>query len=483
MLSASLLAVLLALPLDDSLDNAESLRREGRLDDAIATLQEALDAGPSDARAVRLALARLHLERGEGLEALTALEGLDAQGDHDVAVLSGRGHRLAADQVYFAGAEQDEINGHFDEAIGAYERAIELSGLDPSPAVWHLGEIYLYVDSAKDPALDLARQVLDEVPDDPYGLLLRGAAQAFVYYEHFSAGDTEAANAAWQEGVDDLQRADELLDDDVTDALGQLVWYYEAQGMGMKAVETARTIVDRQSPPNLALLYNLARKYRDLGGQGNLEASGNALEKMVDLDGEALTGFILAEEDSTAVAVSLAGSIDPFYRRNDRGTCRRILAAIVAADPADAQTWHNYAVICEETSRFEDAVKAYEKEIELDPQNPRAYNDLGSVLANNLRRETDRARELFEKCIALAEEQVNQLDATEDQRANAREAINVARGNLNSLQPAASSGGLLDSMMDSLRNLNLPEDDEEGEDGEETADDNGGADDGGDGQG
>jgi len=477
MLSAALLLLTtLSAPdlVANDLEQAQSLADKGQLSQAADLLTDILRTGSDDERAVRLALADVRLIQRDPEQALDTLSGLDPDQDHDVSLLLGQAYDLSIDQLYSQGAAQDSIDAAFDAAQANLERAFELRPIDDSSAVWHLGRYYLYRNNWTTDAIDLANEALDDMPDDGEAFLLRGAASAFTYWEAFQNDNVDVANEIWQQAVDDLTQANELLSRDRIEPLGQLVWFYEVEGDARKAVDAARSIADRTRAPDLSLLYRLALKYRRAK---EFDPSGRALEKMVEISARSLTDMIRDEPDATATARLLTGSIDSFYRRGDRAACRSILSAIVASEPKDHWVWDQYAVICTETSRFEDAIMAYEKAIEIDPQNPRTYSDLGAIYQHSLQREPDKSRELYEKCIAIADGQLAMVDLDASIRQRATDAKGIAQGNLNNLLPQTASdsgggGGLLDAMMAGLRGLNLPskgegDDDEEGEESEE----------------
>lgn len=460
MLSAALLLATLSAPalVANDLEQAQSLADKGQLSKAADLLSDVLRNGSDDERAVRLALANVRLVQNDSEQAFNALEGLSPDDDHDVSLLLGRAHYMSIDQLFYQGATQDSIDTAYDEAQANLERAFDLRPDDDSSSVRYLGEFYLFKNDWVTDAIDLANDALDEIPDDGEALLLRGMASAHTYWEAFSNDNIDVANEIWQQGVDDLTQADKLLPRDRLQPLGQLVWFYEVQDISGKAVDAARSLADRARDPDLSLLYRLALKYRNTR---KFDASGRALEKMVEISARTLTDMIRSAPDPTAAARLLTGSIDSFYKRGDRAACRSILSAIVAAEPKDHWVWDTYAVICAETSRFDDAIAAYEQAIEIDPENPRTYSDLGAIYQINLQRDPDKSKELYEKCIAIADAQLAMIDVEPSVRQRASEAKGVAQGNLNNLQP--TGGGLLDSMMAGLRGLNLPGDDDEGD--------------------
>ena len=476
MLSAALLLAALTTPalFADELDDAQNLVRQGKLSSAADLLSATLDAGSGDERALRLALADVRLQQGDTEQALRTLGTLSATGDHDVTLMLGRAHKQSINVLFNQGMSQDVIDNAFDQAQTNLELAFELRPDDNSAAVRELGNFYLYDLQLPDEAMRLADDALASTPDDGEALLLRGSAGAHTYWNASQNEQVDMANSIWQKAVDDLTQANELLPRERTEPLGQLVWFYEVQNISGKAIDAARSIADRSDDPDLSLLYRLALKYRS---EGKYDPSGRALEKMVEISARDLTNMIRAEADPTATAKMLTGSIDAFHRRGDLAACRSILSAIVAAQPQDYLTWHTYAVVCTDTSRFDDAIAAYEMAIKIEPENPRTYNDLGALYQFSLQRENDKSKELYAQCIEIADRQLAMEHTPDNVRQLATEARGLAQGNLNGLKPAG--GGLLDSMMAGLRGLNLPssddgesdESDDSAEETEESSDD------------
>lgn len=457
MLSAALLLAALTTPalFADELEDAQNLVRQGKLSSAADLLSSTLDAGTGDERALRLALADVRLQQGDTEQALRTLESLSAPSDHAASLMLGRAHEMSIDVLFNQGVDQATIDGAYDAAEANLVKAFDLRPEDDSAAVWELGKFYLYRMNWPDDAIKLANEVLAKTPDDGEALLLRGAASAYTYWNASQNEQIDEANTIWQQAVDDLKQANELLPNSRSEPLGQLVWFYEVQNISGKAVDSARGLADRSDDPDLSLLYRLALKYRN---EAKYEASGRALEKMVEISARSLTNMIKAEADPTATARLLTGSIDAFHRRGDLAACRSILSAIVASEPDDYRTWHTYAVVCTDTSRFDDAIAAYKMAIKIDPENPRTYNDLGALYQFSLQRENDTSKELYAKCIEVADRQLAMESTPDDLRQQATEARGLAQGNLNGLKPAG--GGLLDSMMAGLRGLNLPSSDD-----------------------
>jgi len=465
----SLLALVLAVPAllvpirpdDTPLERAQALVKAGDSAGAIEVLDEALADGGPGSLDVGLMLAGLQIGAGDPQGALHVLDELKANDDARVCSTRGRAYMAWADQIYATEGASEDMQLMLADGRAQFERAVELAGAELGPQV-ELGYVRLYRFGEADDVHAFATQALVDHPDDGELLLLRGCAGAYVYWNAKQGGDTAAADASWTASVTDLKKATQKLPRERIEPWGQLVWFYEDRGMAVDAVEAAVAVVDRQPEPDFSTLYRLAVRYAT-DPVKSYPAAGRALERIVASSARDLTARLRQEQDLVQIASALGVSIDPYVKRQDIGTARTILQAIVAADPPAPNLWNDYAFLCEQASRFEEACDAYQKIIDIDPNNARAYNDLGSVLHNFLNRDLDRAKELYQKCIDLANEQLLDEKLTKERRDVLPRARTPARDNPANRAPAASAGGLLEGLLEGLSGLNLPETPAEGD--------------------
>jgi len=431
--AAGLLVLLLSTPLAfDVFADVDQFVADGKHEQAVEALLAAREAGDADAFQVELALGQTYLSW--------------------------------ADAIAASGGSGDDVNGMLYDARSHLENAVKYGDGSDNAAVVTLGNVVLYRFGDHEHAYKLAAMGIENDAEDPEVQLLRGCAGVYVYWNHKQGGDEasmKAAQDAWQLAIDDLKAAKKALPDERTEPSAQLCWLYEDAGRPVQAVEAQIEVVNRSEDPSFDTLYRLAKRY---AYEGQFTASGKAMEKLVAESGRDVTNRLKAEEDPNGVAIQLSWSIHPYAQRNDAATARAILAPIMAVEPNDPTVWDNYAVMCQLTSRFDDAVKAYERRIELDGGDPRAYNDLGAILHHDLGGDEniDRARELYSECIALADTELAKIDIEPSWRAHCEEAKGVAQGNLEGAQPRR---GLLDSVLEGLRGLDLPEGESEDGDG------------------
>ncbi len=431
------------------LDEAHALIGEARYDDAIALLTTALESNRGDAELL-VALAQAQRQSGMAVAAIETLDRIDKP-MYGAALARGQAFRDRAAEALARGNAEDAEFYTLD-AKTHFERAVEMAPEGSFTAHEDLGYLNLYDLNDYKAAFALANEGLEAQPDNPDMRLLRGCAGVYVYYNTLQTGDETATHEAWKMSVEDLLMASEKLPRERVEPLGQLCYMYDAKGLPNKAVDAAIEHFDRQVNPTLDTLYYYADKYsRDQ----QLEAAAKALEKIVSVSGRELTQRIRAAADSDVVAEKMHYAVTPLVNRGDAGTARSILAAIVAAEPQVPVIWNNYGVVCENAQRHEEAVEAYETSLEIDPTQARAHNDLAALLHHTLDRELDRAKELYQRCIDLAEAQL--ADETVELSSSDRMALNdarqVARDNLAGLKPKSS---LLDSMLEGVRKLDLP---------------------------
>jgi len=84
------------------------------------------------------------------------------------------------------------------------------------------------------------------------------------------------------------------------------------------------------------------------------------------------------------------------YRKGDLNEALRLLQAAAAANPKNTRIMLELATLLEETGRAEQAIPIYEQSLKLDPNQPRALNNLAYILAER-GVDLDRALDLAQK--------------------------------------------------------------------------------------
>ena len=115
-------------------------------------------------------------------------------------------------------------------------------------------------------------------------------------------------------------------------------------------------------------------------------------------------------------------------RRDESRDLNHVIACL--QDSADA--WNNYAFLCRETKRFDDAYLGYQHAIEREPDSAQLWNDAAVVLHYHLgsQENRQRAKAMYERAIALATAQQSDAAATQLVRDRATRAMADAKANL-----------------------------------------------------
>jgi len=119
----------------------------------------------------------------------------------------------------------------------------------------------------------------------------------------------------------------------------------------------------------------------------------------------------------------------------------------------DVEWWNNYAFFCRESQQYEKSYEAYLHCLELDPENVRLINDAGLIQLYHLRADLDRALELFERAVALGEEQYAEAPDDEALEAELRSAYGDALLNLGRLRTERGEYDLAQAAFDRLFEL------------------------------
>lgn len=118
-------------------------------------------------------------------------------------------------------------------------------------------------------------------------------------------------------------------------------------------------------------------------------------------------------------------------RRDESRDLNHVIACL--QDSADA--WNNYAFLCRETKRFDEAFVGYQHALEREPDSPQLWNDAAVVLHYHMGGEQNlsRARAMYERALELAKAQIADGTATQLVRDRASRAKQDATANLEAL--------------------------------------------------
>lgn len=259
----------------------------------------------------------------------------------------------------------------------------------------------------------------------------RGESATMTFYlgrAQFAAADGLRSRSQWDEAVSNYQAARECfakyLDARRDHKATATHW------MAMCDLSMARIALDRGDHARARTLYDqaFATDPRVLPKDGETQVVDSFGGTYAG--GLFMIGTALAEGSSQdALRKALAffeeiiakhpGQLGPFY--NNAGLAARDLGtAVAASNPQEAmQLW-------------ERSYQHYAKAVELVPDDPRIVNDCGLMLVYHLKRDDDKALAMFDKAIALGEEQLASLseDASREQRQFLEEAVGDAYQNI-----------------------------------------------------
>jgi tetratricopeptide (TPR) repeat protein len=145
--------------------------------------------------------------------------------------------------------------------------------------------------------------------------------------------------------------------------------------------------------------------------------------RSLDGDLRAELGAVIAFLGDRAYA---EGRIDRSRDLNHVTACLR--------DSADA--WNNYAFLCRETKRYEDALAGYEHALEREPDSPQLLNDAAVILQHHLGSPANlqKARAMYDRAIQLADKALADPATAASARERAAKAKRDALANLADLQ-------------------------------------------------
>jgi hypothetical protein len=119
-------------------------------------------------------------------------------------------------------------------------------------------------------------------------------------------------------------------------------------------------------------------------------------------------------------------------RLRDSSAINHVLALVENT----AEAWNNYAFLCRETGDHAASLTGYERALELEPESPQLLNDTAVILHYHLATPENRARAkaMYERAIALADQQLAAGQLSDADRARAEQARQDARRNLAELR-------------------------------------------------
>ncbi len=178
-------------------------------------------------------------------------------------------------------------------------------------------------------------------------------------------------------------------------------------------------------------LYYIARSWYALN---DFRKAARSFKELFKEAPEDFQFYLSADSERESVIATISFLSNHIYNDGDQKGARDLLEGLLLVKKDSAVHFNNYAFLCRETRKYEDAYAAYSKAVELDPQNPRYLNDTALILHYHLRRDLDRAKVLYERAIKEARKIVNDAKAGTREKDDAREALRDATNNLDLLK-------------------------------------------------
>lgn len=309
----------------DIILKAEELRRGGRANDAAVLLQAVLDIDPGNERAV-LAYGDTLLDLGDADAAegfFTRALGKDPQ---NATILFRKGQLL-------------DRKGRWGAAIQFLNRAISLRFDDPAP--W-LAKGRILLAHGRDPeALESFDKALSFDPDAADGWLGKAAA-------HLAMGERDEAARALDEGI---KRAP---DDPRVDRL--------REQLAAPALPRGEPRAPPETPEEAALEEALKELEEEAVPPSTAPPSAAA-------DMQAFVSSIDTDREDVHVLLQLA---ELALEGGDAQMALRRYGEAVDGEPRNADAWTGQGVALQHLERYDDALSAYDRALEIDPRHEKA---------------------------------------------------------------------------------------------------------------
>ncbi len=278
--------------------------------------------------------------------------------------------------------------GDLKRAMGFYLQALVRDPLKGAPLAWMRGA--RKAGFRLDFYLKAQRGFAKKHPKDPRNAILLFEAG----YAAFELGDNKR--------VQELMKKAWTLDS----SMDRAAYYFAISSLALgktKEAALALSYLLRESP------HPLVEALKAAGNPGVLHANSlAALAKKADQEG----ALALSRELNHALGI---------YRNLP-------------------EEWNNYAFLCRETGKYEEAWRAYQKALALSPKDPQLLNDGALILQYHLHRDLAKARTMYLQAIRFGQEILASKKAGKEEKKRARGAIRDAKGNLAKMDQDVNEG-------------------------------------------
>jgi tetratricopeptide (TPR) repeat protein len=118
------------------------------------------------------------------------------------------------------------------------------------------------------------------------------------------------------------------------------------------------------------------------------------------------------------------------YEAGNLTMARDLIAGLLLVANNSPDFFNNYAFLCRETGKYEEAYEAYREALSLSPDDPSILNDTALILQYHLNRDLDYAKELYLRAVEQSRRIIEDEQASKDEKAAARTALRDAMTNL-----------------------------------------------------
>lgn len=399
--------------------SAELYERAGRTSDAVATLERAVAARPSD-DALTIALARAYSRTGNFAKAEGVLLRRLKADPKDFAIsavlaplYATSGRMEDAKKIYgdllsqrpndlatlLGLADIAGMEKNWPEAMAYLDRARAAAPNDPTPRI-ALVNLYGLRQDWKDAAA-AAAELVEKFPANADALDAKGRVQ-------IASGDTAGATATYK-------KVHELAPNSVS-ALSRYLGLLNGAKNYTEARNVLQAALDRD-PKSSSLKGDLIRIESEIGGldaglaKARAFAKGDPENSLYDVVSAEL--YEKAGRRGEAIALiekavagrptddGLISALSRLYARNgDPGKAEEVLTTRLNTDPKDAQIRSALASLYLEEKKYDEAVAQYNKVTSERPADAAALNNLAWLYQQ--KGDLAKARELAERAIAAA---------------------------------------------------------------------------------
>jgi tetratricopeptide (TPR) repeat protein len=321
-----------------------------------------------------------------------------------------------------SGSPADRVKEMWHEAMAIYEQA---SGIDPSATGPYLGMATLYeADKKWDEASGALMKALVLDPE-----LLQGYNKLIALF-----GNTEGREKLVSLLKDLLAAITEKFPGD--EERKATPFYYAGFAHFLNfdyeaSIEAYSASLKSNAAYRTGATYYIARSRFALN---EYENAARDFFRILSSDPEGFQFYLTNDPAKENVCIALSFLSNHCYEKGNMSMARDLLAGVLMVENGNPVYYNNYAFLCRETNKYEDAYEAYREALSLDPNNPSILNDTALILHYHLHRDLKYAEELYGRAIDEANRILEDETANGSTKDDARTALRDAQNNLRLLK-------------------------------------------------